>query len=280
VDQASSYTLEMATDVDFNNIVDSVSGLVDATYTSATALDSNTSYFWRVKADNTCGGGEQSATWTFRTQPAPGDCSEPGTGLQMYFDDFESGAPGWTHSAGVGPDTWALSDVRTFSGDSAFLGVDVAEISDQYLVSPAIELPSGGEPLSLKYWGYQILEDSSTGCFDAGVLEISSNAGATWTRLESELLTDPYHGLIDDEFQNPLANENGWCGDEQPWLESIVDIDAWAGQTVQFRFRLATDEMVDHEGWYIDDFEIQSCGAIFVDGFESGSTALWSLTQF
>ena len=80
----------------------------------------------------------------------------------------------------------------------------------------------------------------------AGVVEITTDAGANWIRLESELLTDPYDGPVSGAFQNPLAGDNAWCGDPQEWLNSVVDIDAFAGETVQIRFRLATDISVEH----------------------------------
>jgi hypothetical protein len=51
---------------------------------------------------------------------------------------------------------------------------------------------------------------------------------------------------------------------------------------VQFRFRLGSDSSVGREGWYIDDVLVQSCvagGLPFADGFESGTTAAWSLTM-
>jgi hypothetical protein len=66
-------------------------------------------------------------------------------------------------------------------------------------------------------------------------------------------------------------------------LKSVVDLDAYAGQTARFRFRLGTDSSVEREGWYLDDVYVQSCetgepGLPFSDGFESGDTTAWSNT--
>ena len=72
-------------------------------------------------------------------------------------------------------------------------------------------------------------------------------------------MTDPYNGAI--ASGNPLVGLNGWCGDPQDWLNSIVDVSAYAGQTVQFRFRVGTDNGVGTEGWTIDDVVVQSCEA-------------------
>ena len=196
--------------------------------------------------------------------------------MMLFDDDLEGDTSGWT-SSGTG-DTWGPSGARTHSGANAFNAEDVAAVSDQYLVSPAVSLPTGSAPLTLQFWNHQTIEDSGSGCFDGAVVEISIDDGATWTRLETELLTDPYDGPVSTGFSNPIGGENAWCGDPQDWLESIVDLDAFAGETVRFRFRLATDSSVGREGWYIDDVVVQGCenAGLFTDGFESGDTSAWS----
>lgn len=53
-----------------------------------------------------------------------------------------------------------------------------------------------------------------------------------------------------------------------------MNLDAYAGQSASFRFRLTSDSSVGAEGWYIDDVRVQSCTAavspdmIFHNGFE------------
>ncbi len=64
--QASTYTVEIATDAGFANIIES--GTTEGTtYTATTALAPLTEYFWRVTADNICGAGDASATFSFTT---------------------------------------------------------------------------------------------------------------------------------------------------------------------------------------------------------------------
>ena len=275
-----TYSIEVATDMAFSDVVDSASGVASTSYLVATSLDSATSFYWRVASENPCGSEPFGSPSSFTTAVAPGDCPIGIVAQETYSEDFEGGAGTWTHSAGTGTDTWALVGDNTHSGTSAFHGDDISSISDQYLVSPAVDLPAEGDPITMRFWNYQELEDSTGGCFDGGVLEISDNGGATWTRLEAELLTDPYDGEVDGGFSNPIAGSNAWCGDPQDWLESAVDVGAWAAETVQFRFRLATDSSVNHPGWWIDDFAIQTCPTltIFTDGFESGDTSAWSTT--
>ena len=65
--QIDKYTFELALDADFNNIVDSVYDLSDAFYKESEQLESNVTYYWRVKGVNDCGEGEYSETFSFTT---------------------------------------------------------------------------------------------------------------------------------------------------------------------------------------------------------------------
>jgi len=209
--------------------------------------------------------------------PAGPSCPAGTNAATVYEQDFEAGAGGWTHS-GTG-DTWTLSGANPHSGVQSFFASNPATVSDQRLVSPAIALPAGQNPLTLDFWNWQHMETRTGGCFDGGILEVSTNGGSTWTQVpDASLLTDPYDGPISASFSNPLAGLDAWCGDNpQPYLASQVDVSAYAGQTVQFRFRIGTDNSVSRPGWYVDDVRVQSCDPMpFIDGFESGDTSAWS----
>lgn len=259
VSQAASYSIEVATSPSFANVIASASGLTTTSFTPAGAFNTGTTYYWRVWAENACGAGAYSAVYSFSTVAAPGDC---GPGLQpsiVLTEGFEGGANGWTLGSGSTANTWALWSTNVHSGNYAYHAVGSSAVSDQRLVSPPIVVPSAQSPVTLKFWNRQVLESRTGGCYDAGILEVSTNGGATWAQITSGLLTDPYNGPI--ASGNPLVGLNGWCGDPQDWLNSIVDINAYAGQTVQFRFRVGTDTSVGREGWTIDDVVVQSCQA-------------------
>ncbi|MEO8012135.1 MAG: S8 family serine peptidase, partial [Dokdonella sp.] len=71
--QALDYTLEVATDSAFSQIVRSVTQ-AGTSHTLATPLATSTRYYWRVRANNACATGTSIAVFTFSTVPAPGDC--------------------------------------------------------------------------------------------------------------------------------------------------------------------------------------------------------------
>ncbi|GAB4527516.1 MAG: hypothetical protein Fur0018_13190 [Anaerolineales bacterium] len=260
--QGAAYDLEIATDPAFTTLVYTATGLTSPAYSLGAPLQTSTTYYWRVRAANACGDGAYTPAFHFRTLAAPGDCDLSQIPNVVYSTDFESGTSGWAHGANVGTDTWVLSSARTHSGSNAFFASGLSTANDQWLTTPPLTLPAGQFPLTLQFWNYQSIEDSITGCYDGALLEVSTDGGATWTQvLSPTLLTDPYDGAIATSFSNPLAGKDAWCGDPQDWLNSVVDLSAYAGQTVQLRFRSGNDSSVAHEGWYIDDVRVQSCMA-------------------
>jgi hypothetical protein len=66
--QAASYRLELALDAGFLNQVFTISELTSTVYTLPIDLSYNTPYFWRVQAENACGSGSFSPTYTFTTR--------------------------------------------------------------------------------------------------------------------------------------------------------------------------------------------------------------------
>ena len=214
----------------------------------------------RDRATNTCGTGIYSEVFSFTTVAAPGDCGPGTTANILYQYGFEAGASGWTHSAAVGADSWAIVATNPHSGASHFRGLDPASITDQRLVSPAVALPTGQNPVVLKFWHAPNLEASgTTACFDGGILEASTNAGATWTQVpNANLLVGPYTGLVSASFGNPLANLQAWCN-ATSYINTIADVSSLAGQTAQFRMRLGSDSSVTAAGWDVDDVTVQSC---------------------
>jgi len=274
IPDALSYRLEVATDAGFNNIILTV----DTQNTSSTvvqALDVNTTFFWRVTGLNNCGAGLVSAVSQFTTGSfvtgTAADCPSGTNPNIVFFDDIEGDVSDWTlPAAPVGNNTWMQSTTRAFAGTSWY-AEDLAVASDQYLVSPAITLPTAAEqPISLAYWNFQNLEANSgvnpDACWDGGLLEISTDGGATFTQIAgSDLLGDQYNGNITVNAASPISGLDAWCADDLQSASgdqtdiSVVNLNAFAGQTVQFRFRVGTDGAVGDEGWYLDNVTVQSC---------------------
>lgn len=66
-DNASSYTLQIATDLEFENIVHTLTDIENASYSLGALLDAETEYFWNVMSNSPCGDSEFSETLSFTT---------------------------------------------------------------------------------------------------------------------------------------------------------------------------------------------------------------------
>ena len=68
VANADAYRLEVATDAGFNSIVHTATGIAGTSYTMPTPLEMDTTYYWRVAAENPCGVGAFSTPFSFTTE--------------------------------------------------------------------------------------------------------------------------------------------------------------------------------------------------------------------
>lgn len=266
---ATSYRLMVADSSDFSNLI--IDEIVDGTSYSATELPSSTQLYWKVATGSICNMADvESVVQTFITESLFGDCPFGVETMTPVSYDFESGDQGWTHAGvGGGSDNWSLSGINPHSGSQAYHGSE-SNNHNSILVSPDIMLPNNLDPLNLTFWNRQSMEDRTGGCFDGGMLEISTDGGANYTQVTSDkMLTDPYDGPMSSG--NEMGPVQGWCGDPQEYLNSIVDISDYKGQTVKFRFHKGADGSVNHDGWDIDDIKVKGCvvpDLIYKNGFE------------
>ncbi|MFT4943855.1 MAG: hypothetical protein ACI8RH_001602, partial [Flavobacteriales bacterium] len=77
ISNASTYEIEIATDAEFNSII--VSENITTNSYTATSLSLSTTYYWRVKAKNSCGEGDFSSVSSFTTQTCSRCASEGAT---------------------------------------------------------------------------------------------------------------------------------------------------------------------------------------------------------
>lgn len=278
---AHHYRVEIATDIAFTQVVSShETRLTQWTLEATEALDPGSRYFWRVIAVNPCGsapavpsddtvfvdGFEVSASTvkSFSTRAAPGECAWNETPAIVFEDTLESGAPGWTHGAAAGStDLWTLggaahTGTRAWQASPPAIGT----ANDTWLATPAITLPSGFDRLSLSFWNRQQLKTvTSGGCYDGGLLELSTNGGSTWTAVADRFLSNPYDGALTSSFGNPLGGRDAWCGDPRPYTKTVIDLGDHAGQTVRVRFRLGQDRLQHRAdpNWAIDDVRVTGC---------------------
>ncbi|SBT54010.1 immune inhibitor A domain-containing protein [Micromonospora narathiwatensis] len=98
--------------------------------------------------------------------------------------------------------------------------------------------------------------------YDFFYAEVSTNGGATWTQLGNSLI-DPGETGID-------GSSNGG------WVDLTYDLSAFAGQTVQFRYRYATDGGVHFAGVFLDNISLVKSGSVVWTDDAETQDAAWT----
>jgi MYXO-CTERM domain-containing protein len=176
------------------------------------------------------------------------------------MDDVEARGTTWTPTGMLADKIW--SRVEATPGNHLWAGIDYAAPSDTALVSPPLVV-SSSEPLVMTFTHRHSFESSMGVNWDGAVIEVSADGGSTWVDVKT--LGDPgYGGKIGDPTnmaKNVLDGRQGYVATNPSWPNNDkVAINMGgklAGQTVQVRFRIGTDDSTGDVGWRIDDIGFQ-----------------------
>ena len=101
------------------------------------------------------------------------------------------------------------------------------------LTSPVFSL-TAYTTYQLSFWHWYVI-----GAAHYGQLELSVDGGA--------------FGTI---YVPTYSTANGWAGTHTSWSRETVDLTAYVGHTVQYRFRFVSTTGTTYRGWYIDDVKL------------------------
>jgi len=164
---ATSYTLQVATDVGFTSLVVDQPGLTTTSFTLGTALTASTAYFWRVMAVSTASVTATGAPWAFTTgatappnsvtlvSPATGST---GVSLTPTFTWTSTGSPA-TYTLQVSTDPAFGSFVINQSGITTTSMTVTTPLATQTLYNWRVESLDGSN---------SVLATSSTFTFTTG----------------------------------------------------------------------------------------------------------------
>ena len=239
VANATSYSIEIATDAGFTNVVDSATGLNVTTYSTGIVLDPQTTYYWRVWADNICGQGAYSSTFNFTTgdvPPATLYCSGPTVG----FEDGSFPSDWSTSSNAVPSGQWVVST----DNSSPFWNPGPAP-EGSYYASANDDLPGNiGSDGSVDYLYTNVIDLSS---ISAATLNFQYFYNGAWGHL-ADVQVSPDGGTTWDT-NIPVPE-----GDD--WQTYNLDLSAYAGNNnVMVRWH-SDDDGGWAGGYAVDDISL------------------------
>jgi len=173
-------------------------------------------------------------------------------GIVLFEDNSEGADPGWT-TGGAGNEwqrgtpTSSLSSfsqavsgsgplagtrgVRAIGGNNCW-GTDLFSIyapdADAYLDTPVINLTGVTAPVILEYYDWCLLETY----YDRCTVEVVDASGA-------------FLGYVDPD-----------TGGDYDWTQRAYDLTPFVGQPVKVRFRIQSDDILQRDGWFIDDVKV------------------------
>ncbi|WP_457653714.1 fibronectin type III domain-containing protein [Rhodocaloribacter sp.] len=191
VDGATSYSVEVATDDAFTNVVASADG-VSGTTTTVGPLEEGTTYFWRVRAANTAGAGPWSGAFSFTTltsatAPAAVTLASPEDGAMDVPTEVTLS---W--NAADGADTY---DVQVAT-DDAF----TALVTDESGLTATSLTVSGLANNTTYFWRVRAANTAGAGPW-SGTRSFTTAGGVAVEALDAEL---PQAFALHQNYPNPF----------------------------------------------------------------------------
>src|SRR5262245_6902167 len=191
-------------------------------------------------------------------------------------EGFESGDLGifipTSSPTPAGFPSWSAVNTAAQSGTFSAFAPDTNTITDlQLTLDSDVTIPADATNATLTFWHRFEFEGSGNSFFDGGVLENSTDSGATWADLGSFITSGGYNGTISTNFGNPLGGRMAWGQNPNGtnFVQVTVDLLSFAGKAIRFRFREGTDSSIASVGWWVDDIRLDlsgDCGPIIVKG--------------
>jgi len=186
----------------------------------------------------------------------------------VLFEDDIEGADYFSSQLINVAGSWTKTNLPTNSGTNAWYAEDLASESD-FALSMNNQIAITTTSVLSFYHKY-----STEAAWDGGVVEISTNNGASWTDLGEDFLTNGYQSTINVNPASGLSGRDAFSGSSDTdfgtvnFIESKIDLSNYIGSSILVRFRFASDAAVAGSGlngWIIDDIKIKTTPIIKID---------------
>jgi hypothetical protein len=224
-------------------------GLTGTTYSDVGPLNPGQRYYYQVRAVDTSNGVEDDNTAEANAVPG---------GPAVFTEEFETGAAGWTTVTVTGTaNLWTLVTTDSHSPTHSEFCADIGSVSSNALVSPVVSVAAGAV---LSFWHRYDMENG----YDGGRLDVSTDGGTSWNQVPAAaFLSGGYNGTISTSWGNPIGGSQAWTnvgGSLGNFVEARVDLSAYIGPNVRFRWLEGTDSSVTDVGWWVDSVSVSgSC---------------------
>jgi hypothetical protein len=203
-----------------------------------------------IAGDNTCDKNGVDVSLTIRT----GADDVP---TSSATDRAETKLTVWSPTGDAAIALWGKT--VDASGNQTFLGKDAGFISDTSFVSPALNA-STTQPVIVNLKHAYSLEGDPSAFFDGGVIEVSTDGGATWKDVSALGVNPGYNATLFVGSGNPIGGQMAFSG-ESAGFPTLNPLELnfgmqFAGMTFQLRFRIGTDVTASFSGWLIDDITV------------------------
>jgi hypothetical protein len=203
-----------------------------------------------VAGDNTCDKTGIDTTLTLRI----GVDEVP---TSSATDHAETQLSVWSPTGGSASTLWGR--VVDASGNRSFFGANAGFPSDTQFVSPPLQA-STTQPVIINLVHAYALENSGATLFDGGVIEVTTDGGATWQDVTAFGATPGYTGTLALGGGNPIEGRLAYSA-VSPGFPALQPLELNLGMTLsgltwQLRFRIGTDVNTAFAGWIIDDITI------------------------
>ncbi len=179
-------------------------------------------------------------------------CTAAGAVQAQVSENFDTTPVGalpvsWTSTTTGAGAVWAVTNAQSNSAPNSVTTNDVATVSSQFLELPPI-VAAG--TVRLDFW--KSFQTEAT--YDGFVVEVQINGGG-YTNIGTAAFTlNGYNqAAISANFASPIAGQAAFSGAGLTWTNSVALISATAGDSVQFRFHMASDSSVASTGVWLDN---------------------------
>lgn len=221
---------------------------------------------------NTACGGSITLTWLISdgatNYPNATKTYTTGVRTASFTENFDAVSvpalpAGWTNVQTAGTlINWTTVNNTPDSAPNAAFANDPVGANAAALVTPAVAITSADSQLTFR--NKYITEASTTSPtvgFDGTVLEYSTDGGNVWTDVITgggSFVTGGYDRTISATFMSPIANRMAWSGTSPGgYIDTVVNLPAsLAGQSVKFRWIMASDSSVAATGQWVDNVQV------------------------